>query len=99
VLASDLVSRFSPATPFGALVYLLVFFVIVAATLWRALRAAVHVALTRHGQVDRTTFSFLQQFGSAFIWIAVLILYAHLIPVLRAMGVRRCSRARASRRW
>jgi small conductance mechanosensitive channel len=52
----------------------------------RALRAAVQAAMTRQGQIDRTTMSFLQQFGSALIWVIMLILYAHLIPMLRAMG-------------
>jgi hypothetical protein len=28
----------------------------------------------------------LQQFGSVLIWVIMLILYAHLIPVLRSMG-------------
>ena len=28
----------------------------------------------------------MQQFGSALIWVIMLILYAHLIPVLRSMG-------------
>jgi small-conductance mechanosensitive channel len=36
--------------------------------------------------VDRTTVNFLQQIGSALIWVIMLILYAHLIPQLRALG-------------
>ncbi len=52
----------------------------------RLLRAAVHAAMTRQGHIDRTTISFMQQFGSALIWVIMLILYAHLIPVLRSMG-------------
>jgi small conductance mechanosensitive channel len=52
----------------------------------RALRTAVHASMTRSGHIDRTTISFLQQFGSALIWVIMLILYAHLIPVLRSMG-------------
>jgi small conductance mechanosensitive channel len=47
---------------------------------------AVHAAMTRQGHLDRTTVSFLQQFGSAVIWVVMLILYAHLIPMLRSMG-------------
>jgi small conductance mechanosensitive channel len=42
--------------------------------------------MTRRGHIDRITLSFLQQFASAVIWIVMLILYAHLIPVLRSMG-------------
>jgi small conductance mechanosensitive channel len=81
----ELLSTFRPDSLLGALVYLLVFF-LVAMVLSRMLRAAVHAAMTRQGHVDRTTMSFLQQFGSALIWVMMLILYAHLIPMLRAMG-------------
>jgi small-conductance mechanosensitive channel len=42
--------------------------------------------MTRQGHIDRTTVSFLQQITTAMIWIIMLILYAHLIPVLRSMG-------------
>jgi small-conductance mechanosensitive channel len=42
--------------------------------------------MTRKGHLDRTTISFLQQIGSALIWVVFLILYAHLIPVLRSVG-------------
>ncbi len=38
------------------------------------------------GPLDRTTISFLQQFGTVLVWVVVLILYAHLIPMLRSMG-------------
>ncbi len=81
----DLLSYLRPDTPWGALAYFLLF-VIIALLLSRALRAAVHAAMTRRGHIDRTTMSFLQQLGSAVIWVVMLILYAHLIPVLRSMG-------------
>jgi len=42
--------------------------------------------MTRAGHLDRTTISFLQQILTALIWVAMLILYAHLIPVLRSLG-------------
>ncbi|HVW71387.1 MAG TPA: mechanosensitive ion channel family protein, partial [Steroidobacteraceae bacterium] len=74
-----------PDTLFGALVYLALF-LIVALVCSRVLRTVVHAALTRQGHIDRTTVSFMQQFGTALIWVIVLILYAHLIPVLRSMG-------------
>ena len=83
--AHDLLSYVKPDTLIGALVYLVIA-VFVAMLLARALRAAVHAAMTRHGQLDRTTISFLQQIGTALIWVIMLILYAHLIPVLRSMG-------------
>jgi small conductance mechanosensitive channel len=81
----DVLSYLKPDTLVGALAYF-VLFVVVAMLLSRALRVAVHAAMTRKGQLDRTTISFLQQFGTAFIWVIMLILYAHLIPVLRSMG-------------
>lgn len=82
---SDLFAHLGPDTVLGALVYFLLA-VLVATTLSRALRAAVHVAMTRRGHLDFTTISFLQQFGSALIWVAVLILYANFVPMLRSMG-------------
>jgi small conductance mechanosensitive channel len=81
----DVLSTLSPNSLIGALIYLVVF-VIAAMLLSRGLRAAVHATMTRHAQIDRTTISFVQQLASAFIWVLMLILYAHLIPVLRAMG-------------
>ena len=81
----DLLSYLRPDTLIGALAYFVVF-VIAAMLLSRALRAAVHAAMTRKGNLDRTTISFLQQIGTALIWVILLILYAHLIPVLRSMG-------------
>jgi small conductance mechanosensitive channel len=81
----DLLSYLKPDTFIGALGYLVIF-VIAAMVLSRALRAAVHAAMTRKGHIDRTSISFLQQIGVALIWVIMVILYAHLIPVLRSMG-------------
>jgi small-conductance mechanosensitive channel len=81
----DVLAYLHPDTLVGALGYL-VLFVIAAMLLSRALRAAVHAAMARNGHLDRTTVSFLQQIGTAMIWVVLLILYAHLIPVLRSMG-------------
>jgi small conductance mechanosensitive channel len=81
----DVLSTLSPSSLIGALIYLVVF-TVAALLLSRGLRAAVHAAMTRHAHIDRTTISFAQQLASAFIWVLMLILYAHLIPVLRAMG-------------
>jgi small conductance mechanosensitive channel len=83
--ADDVMSYLSPDGVLGAAVYL-VLFVIAALVLARAVRAAVHGAMVRQGHFDRTTLSFLQQIATAAIWVIMLILYAHLIPVLRAMG-------------
>jgi small conductance mechanosensitive channel len=83
--AEKLLAILKPDTIIGAATYLLVF-VAAALLLTRLLRAALHTAMTRQGHVDRTTVSFLQQAGSAAIWVIILILYAHLIPLLRSMG-------------
>ena len=66
---ADVLTHLNPGTLLGALVYLGVA-VLLAAALSRALRATVHVAMTRHGHLDVTTISFMQQFGSALIWSA-----------------------------
>jgi small conductance mechanosensitive channel len=81
----DVLSYVKPDTLWGALAYFVIF-VLLAIGLSRALRTAVRAMLVGSGQVDRTTNSFLQQMGSAMIWVIMLILYAHLIPVLRSMG-------------
>jgi len=81
----DLLATISPDTLLGALAYLVIFLA-VALLLSRALRAAVHAAMTRKGHIDRTSISFLQQICTALIWVSMLILYAHLIPALRSMG-------------
>jgi small conductance mechanosensitive channel len=81
----DVLSYLRPDTLWGALAYLVVS-IILGLVLSRILRAAVHASMTRKGHVDRTTISFMQQFGTVLIWVFILILYAHLIPVLRSMG-------------
>jgi small conductance mechanosensitive channel len=81
----DILTYLRPDSLWGALAYLVVF-VLAAMLLSRALRAAVHTSMMRKGHIDRTTISFMQQFGSVLIWVIMLILYAHLIPTLRSMG-------------
>src|ERR1700761_1604511 len=81
----DLLPFLKPDTLVGALVYLALF-ICVGMILARVLRRLVHAAMSRKGHIDRTTISFLQQIMTALIWVVVLILYAHLIPVLRSMG-------------
>ena len=81
----DLLAALKPSEPLGALVYFVVF-VAIALTLSRALRAGVHAALSKERHIDRTAISFLQQIASALIWVMMLILYAHLIPQLQALG-------------
>jgi small conductance mechanosensitive channel len=81
----DVLTFLRPDSVVGALAYFILF-VVAALLLSRALRAAVHAEMTRKGHIDRTTISFLQQMISALIWVVFLILYAHLIPVLRSVG-------------
>jgi small-conductance mechanosensitive channel len=81
----DVLSFLRPDTLWGAVIYF-VFFVFIAMLISRLLRAAVHASMSRSGHMDRTTINFLQQFGSVFVWVVALILYAHLIPMLRSMG-------------
>ena len=81
----DVLSYVRPDTLWGALAYLVIF-IALAMLLSRALRAAVHAAMTRNGHLDRTSISFLQQICTALIWVLMVILYAHLIPALRSMG-------------
>jgi len=81
----DLLSFLSPDTVVGALIYL-VLFVLGASFLSRGLSIAVREAMSRGDHLDRTTITFVQQLASALIWVLALILYAHLIPALRAMG-------------
>ncbi|HKD54221.1 MAG TPA: mechanosensitive ion channel family protein [Steroidobacteraceae bacterium] len=82
---ADVRAHLQPDSFVGAMVYL-VLFVLVAMLLSRALRAAVHEAMTRAGHLDRTTISFMKQLLTVSIWVITLILYAHLIPVLRSLG-------------
>ena len=74
-----------PDSLVGALIYLCVF-LLVAMLAARGLRLAVRTALTKQSHIDRTTISFLQQIGTALIWVLALIFYAQLIPQLRALG-------------
>lgn len=81
----DLHAVLQPSSLLGALIYL-VLFVLGALLIARALRAALHGGLRHHGHIDLTALSFLQQLGTVLTWALMLILYAHLIPVLRSMG-------------
>jgi small conductance mechanosensitive channel len=81
----DVLTFVQPGTLWGALAYLGIF-LLLAMLLSKALRAAVHAAMTRNGHLDRTSISFLQQICTALIWVVMVILYAHLIPALRSMG-------------
>ncbi|MBV8144996.1 MAG: mechanosensitive ion channel family protein [Gammaproteobacteria bacterium] len=85
IARQDILQHLHPDTFVGAVVYLLLT-VLLALLLSRLLRVTVRGALVRRAHVDRTTMMFLQQMGIAAIWVIMLILYAHLIPVLRSLG-------------
>jgi len=80
-----MVELFKPDSISGAVFYLALF-VAVAALFSRLLRLAARAALHRQGHPDHSAASFPLQLGVAGIWVVMLILYAHLIPALRAMG-------------
>lgn len=81
----ELLALLQPGTLVGALIYL-VLFMTAALILARVLRVAVQAAMTHQTHIDRTTISFLQQMGTALIWVVALIFYAQLIPQLRSLG-------------
>jgi small conductance mechanosensitive channel len=81
----DVLAFLRPDTLIGALVYLALF-LLIGLILSRLLRAAVHAAMIREARIDRGGIGFVQQLGTALIWVMIVILYAHLIPVLRALG-------------
>jgi small conductance mechanosensitive channel len=76
-----------PDSLLGAIAYL-VLFCLIAWVLARALGIATRSALDHASSdhIDRTAANFLRQLGVLCIWVFVLILYAHLIPPLRALG-------------
>ena len=80
-----MVELFKPDSISGAVFYLALF-VAVEALFSRLLRLAARAALHRQGHPDHSAASFPLQLGVAGIWVVMLILYAHLIPALRALG-------------
>ena len=76
-----------PDTLTGALV-LLVVFVVAGLILSALVRHAIRLLLDRdrEGRVDRMAATFLSRIAAAFVWVLVMILYAHMIPVLDRLG-------------
>ena len=76
-----------PSTVAGALVYA-VLFLGTAAVVARVLRTSVRRLLSHadHALVDRTGIEFVTQLTQALIYLCALVLYAHLVPVLRQLG-------------
>ncbi len=81
----DIIALLSPDTIIGALTYL-VLFILSASLLARGISIAIQEAMSRHEHLDRTTINFVRQLFVMLIWVIALILYAHLIPIFRAMG-------------
>jgi len=73
-----------PATLSGALIYAAVTLLVgLAGTI--AIRSAAKAALQRN-QADPTAVMFLRPFGQLLLWTVLVVGYAHLIPMLHALG-------------
>lgn len=72
-----------PRPPSGALIYAVLFLVLAAVGI-RMVRALAHRG-AKHFP-DPTATTFLAQLLQVFVVLAAVILYAHLIPALRAVG-------------
>ena len=72
-----------PGTWSGALI-ILALFLIAGLILSHLLKHAIRVVVARDrdNRLDRMSISFLSKVASAFVWIMVLMLYAHVIPAL-----------------
>jgi small-conductance mechanosensitive channel len=71
----------------GALVYAALFLA-AAAVAARVIRTSVKRLLSHadHALIDRTGIQFLTQLSQALIYLCALVLYAHVVPVLRQLG-------------
>ena len=76
-----------PSTLLGALIYLVLFLIagqIASTIMKRSLRAAM--ARANHHRVDPLAVGFIENLANVAIWVITLVLYAHLIPSLRALA-------------
>ena len=88
--AQSWLSGLNPGTWSGALVLLVLFWIgglILSWILRRAIRLII--ARDRDQRIDRMAASFLSKVASVFVWIVVLMLYAHMIPALGRLGTAR----------
>ena len=71
----------------GALIYAALFLG-AAALVARVIRTSVRRLLSHadHALIDRTGIQFLTQLSQALIYLCALVLYAHVVPVLRQLG-------------
>ncbi|MBS9721174.1 mechanosensitive ion channel family protein [Tianweitania sp. BSSL-BM11] len=67
----------------GALI-ILALFVLAGLLLSHLLKRAIRLVVARDhdNRIDRMSFGFLSKVASAFVWIMILMLYAHMIPAL-----------------
>jgi small-conductance mechanosensitive channel len=73
----------SPSTPIGAALWAVLFFL--GATLLAALIRRVARRIEQHLS-DRTGLRFVSAFAQLLAFLVAFILYAHLVPALRALG-------------
>ena len=81
------ITQFQTNTWIGALV-LLVLFLIGGVVLSWVLRRAIRLLLERDRdqRIDRMAASFLSKVLGVFLWLVVIMLYAHMIPALAQLG-------------
>lgn len=84
---TSLASRIRPDTLTGALL-LLALFVIGGLVVSYALRRVVNLIIARDKdeRIDRMAARFMIQFTRVFVWLVVLMLYAHTVPALDRLG-------------
>jgi len=84
---SSVTRPFDPSSLTGALLYAALFFA-AAAIVARAIRTSVKRLLSHadHTLVDRTGVEFVTQLAQVLVYLCALVLYAHLVPVLRQFG-------------
>ena len=80
-------SKIRPDTLTGA-VLLLVLFIIGGLIVSYALRRVVNLIIARDKdeRIDRMAARFMIQFTRVFVWLVVLMLYAHTVPALNRLG-------------
>lgn len=81
------ITQFQANTWVGALV-LLILFLIGGVVLSWVLRRAIRLLLERDRdqRIDRMAAAFLSKVAGVFLWLVVLMLYAHMIPALAQLG-------------
>jgi len=84
---SSVTRPIDPSSLTGALLYAALFFA-AAAIVARAIRTSVKRLLSHadHTLVDRTGVEFVTQLAQVLVYLCALVLYAHLVPVLRQFG-------------